>query len=102
MAQQTKAKLDFIHPGEILALDFLEPMKITAYQLSKSIGIQQTRISEVIADKRGITADTALRLSRYFGNSAQFWMNLQVQYDLRIAQEKNADVYAQISTVSVA
>ncbi len=91
--------LVLIHPGEILALDFLEPMALTAYKLSQSIGVQQTRISEIIAGKRGITADTALRLARYFGNSAQFWMNLQVQYDLRLAQAKYADVYAQIESV---
>ncbi len=90
--------LVLIHPGEILALDFLEPMALTAYKLSQSIGVQQTRISEIIAGKRGITADTALRLARYFGNSAQFWMNLQVQYDLRLAQAKYADVYAQIES----
>jgi antitoxin HigA-1 len=91
-----------IHPGEILALDFLEPIALTAYKLSKSIGIQQTRISEIIAGKRGITADTALRLARYFGNSAQFWMNLQVQYDLRLAQTKYADAYAQIKSIAIA
>jgi antitoxin HigA-1 len=91
--------LVLIHPGEILALDFLEPMGLTAYKLSQSIGVQQTRISEIIAGKRGITADTALRLARYFGNSAQFWMNLQVQYDLRLAQAKYADVYDQIESV---
>jgi antitoxin HigA-1 len=88
-----------IHPGEILALDFLEPMALTADKLSQSIGVQQTRISQIIAGKRGITADTALRLAHYFGNSAQFWMNLQVQYDLRLAQAKYADVYAQIESV---
>jgi antitoxin HigA-1 len=95
-------ELSIIHPGEIFALDFLEPMALTAYKLSKSIGIQQTRISEIIAGKRGITADTALRLARYFGNNAQFWMNLQVQYDLRLAQAEYADVYAQIESIAIA
>lgn len=71
-----------IHPGEILRLEFLEPLAITPYRLSKDINVDQTRISEISSEKRSITADTALRLSRYFGNSAQFWLNLQTQYDL--------------------
>ncbi len=90
-------RLPNIHPGEILQLEFLEPMNISAYRLSKDIGVTQTRISEILSGKRGITADTALRLSRYFGNSAQFWLNLQAQYDLRQAMEENAQVYNQIS-----
>lgn len=89
-------RLPNIHPGEILKLDFLEPLQITPYKLSKDLGVAQTRISEILAGKRSITADTALRLSRYFGNSAQFWLNLQAQYDLRQAEEENADVYSQI------
>jgi antitoxin HigA-1 len=72
-----------IHPGEILQLDFLEPMGITAYRLSKEIGVQQTRISLIIAGKRSITADTAIRLSKFFGTTEEFWMNLQREYDLR-------------------
>ncbi len=89
------ARLPKIHPGEILKLDFLEPMAITAYRLSKDIGVTQARIGEILAGKRSITADTALR-SRYFGNSAEFWLNLQIQYDLRQARLENADVYNQI------
>ena len=89
-------RLPNIHPGEILQLEFLEPMNITPYRLSKDIGVAQTRISEILAAKRSITADTALRLSRYFGNSAQFWLNLQTQYDLRQAFEENAELYNQI------
>lgn len=85
-----------IHPGEILQIEFLEPLNITPYRLSKDIGVTQTRISEILQRKRSITADTALRLSRYFGNSAQFWLNLQTQYDLRQALEENAEVYNQI------
>ncbi len=69
-------RLSNIHPGEILQLEFLEPLNITPYRLSKDIGVTQTRISEILSGKRSITADTALRLSRYFGNSAQFWLNL--------------------------
>ncbi|NMG10654.1 HigA family addiction module antitoxin [Brasilonema sp. UFV-L1] len=89
-------RLPNIHPGEILRLEFLEPLNITPYRLSKDIGVAQTRISEILSAKRSLTADTALRLSRYFGNSAQFWLNLQIQYDLRQALEENADVYNQI------
>lgn len=89
-------RLPNIHPGEILRLEFLEPLTITPYRLSKDIGVAQTRISEILSAKRSITADTALRLSRYFGNSAQFWLNLQTQYDLRQAQAENAEVYSRI------
>jgi addiction module HigA family antidote len=89
-------RLPNIHPGEILKLDFLEPLNITSYRLSKDLGVTQTRISEILAGKRSITADTALRLSRYFGNSPQFWLNLQTHYDLRQAQENNAEVYSNV------
>ncbi|WP_427157306.1 HigA family addiction module antitoxin [Aliinostoc sp. HNIBRCY26] len=89
-------RLPNIHPGEILQLEFLEPLNITAYRLSKDIGVAQTRISEILSGKRSITADTALRLSHYFGNNAQFWLNLQTQYDLRQSLEENSEVYNQI------
>ncbi|NJP10316.1 MAG: HigA family addiction module antidote protein [Leptolyngbyaceae cyanobacterium RU_5_1] len=85
-------RLPNIHPGEILRLEFLEPLEITPYRLSKDIGVAQTRISEILSEKRSITADTALRLAKYFGNSAQFWMNLQTQYDLRQAQEESREI----------
>jgi antitoxin HigA-1 len=70
-----------IHPGEVLMEEFLIPLEISAYRLSKDIGIPQTRISEIVKGKRRITADTALRLSQYFGNSAKFWLGLQDDYD---------------------
>lgn len=89
-------RLPNIHPGEILRIEFIEPLNITPYRLSKDIGVAQTRISEILAEKRGITADTAIRLSQYFGNSAQFWMNLQAQYDLRQAKAENKDIYDRI------
>jgi len=75
-------KLNNIHPGEILNEEFLIPMKISAYKLSKDLEIPQTRISQIIKGNRRITADTALRLSSYFGNSAKFWLGLQDDYDL--------------------
>jgi addiction module HigA family antidote len=76
------AKLKNIHPGEILSEDFLVPFNITAYKLAKDIGIPQTRISEILKGNRRITADTALRLSKYFGNSAKFWLGLQDDFDI--------------------
>jgi addiction module HigA family antidote len=75
-------KLRNVHPGEILLEEFLIPMEITAYRLSKDISIPQTRVSEIIKGNRRITADTALRLSKYFGNSAKFWLGLQDDFDL--------------------
>jgi len=76
------AKLKNIHPGEILSEEFLAPFNITAYKLAKDIEIPQTRISEIIKGNRRITADTALRLSKYFGNSAKFWLGLQDDFDI--------------------
>ena len=75
-------KLKNIHPGEILAEEFLIPFNITAYKLAKDIEIPQTRISEILKGNRRITADTALRLSKYFGNSAKFWLGLQNDFDI--------------------
>ena len=75
-------KLSNIHPGEILLEEFLKPLNISAYRLSKDIGIPQTRTSEIIRGRRSITADTALRLSYYFGNSAKFWLGLPNDFDL--------------------
>jgi len=71
-----------IHPGEVLAKEFLVPMGISAYRLSKDIGIPQTRVSQILKRKRRITADTALRLSIYFNNSAKFWLGLQDDFDI--------------------
>jgi addiction module HigA family antidote len=82
------AKLKNIHPGEILLEEFLLPLNISAYKLAKDIRIPQTRLSEIIKGKRRITADTALRFSKYFGNSAKFWLGLQDDFDLE--EEKNA------------
>lgn len=82
-----------VHPGEILLEEFLKPMNITAYRLSKDIGIPQTRTSAIIKGNRGITADTALRLSIYFGTTAKFWMGLQDDFDLEEAiKNKQAEL----------
>lgn len=75
-------RLKNIHPGEVLLEEFLIPLEITAYRLSKEISIPQTRISEIIKGNRRITADTALRLSKFFGNSAKFWLGLQDDFDI--------------------
>ena len=80
-----------IHPGEILREEFLVPLGITAYRLAKDIHVSGTRIADILAERRGISAETALRLSRYFGNSAQFWLNLQAHYELREAQRQHGD-----------
>ena len=79
-----------VHPGEILLEEFLKPMGISQYRLAKSIHVPARRINEIVLAKRGITADTALRLSRYFGNSAHFWMNLQTRYELESARDLSA------------
>lgn len=80
--------LDPIPPGEILHDDFMEPMGISINQLSRDLVVPPNRISEIVNGKRGITADTALRLERYFGIEAQFWLNLQSEFDLRIMKRK--------------
>lgn len=80
-------KLANLHPVEILNYELLEPLEITAYRLSKDLKIPQTRISEIIKGNRRITADTALRLSKYFGNSAKFWLGLQDDYDIEEEKE---------------
>jgi len=81
-------KIDNIKPGEILLEEFLKPFEISAYRLSKDTGMPATRISQILKGKRRITADTALRLSRYFGNSADFWMGIQDEFDLREEAER--------------
>jgi addiction module HigA family antidote len=79
-----------IHPGEILLTEFMEPLGITAYRLAKDLHISAPRINDLVRGKRGITADTALRLARYFGNSAEFWIGLQSGYDLWMAAKSKS------------
>jgi len=80
-------KLPPIHPGEILMEEFLEPMGISQYRLAKNISVPPRRINEIVHGKRSITADTALRLGRFFGMSPQFWLNLQTRYDLEVTED---------------
>jgi len=91
-------KIPNIHPGEILLEDFLKPMKITAYRLSKETHIDQTRVSEIIKGKRGISIDTALRLSKFFGTSPEFWINIQNHYDLEEKKRKLGSELGKINT----
>ncbi len=90
-----------VHPGEILEKEFLEPLNITAYKLSKAIGVQQTRISLIIKGERGITADTAIRFSKFFGTSPEFWMNLQREYDLRRVKFEIKEIVDNIVPITV-
>jgi antitoxin HigA-1 len=83
-------KLHPVHPGEVLLEEFLNPMGISQNRLALNIGVPARRINEIVLGKRGITADTALRLARFFGTSAQFWTGLQSQYDLDVAEEELA------------
>jgi len=84
-------KMDPIHPGEVLLEEFLGPMDISQYRLAKDISVPARRINEIVHGKRSITADTALRLGRYFGMSAQFWMNLQDHFDLEVQMDRIGD-----------
>ena len=96
------AKLKNIHPGEVLSEEFLIPFNITAYKLAKDIEIPQTRISEIIKGNRRITADTALRLSKYFGNSAKFWLGLQDDFDIEEQISTKGSLLKSIKALKVA
>jgi addiction module HigA family antidote len=87
----TEEKLRPVHPGEVLLEEFLNPMGLSQNRLALSIGVSPRRINEIVLGKRSITADTALRLARYFGMSAQFWLGLQMDYDLDITEEAMAE-----------
>lgn len=97
-----KGKLAPIHPGEVLMEDFLHEFGITQHKLAVSIGVPPRRINEIVHGKRAITADTALRLGKFFGTSAQFWINLQSLYDLDCAEDRVADQISAITPLHVA
>ena len=86
-----KTTMQPIHPGEVLLADFLEPLGVTQHHLAISIGVPPRRINEIVHGKRRISADTALRLARYFGTSDRFWINLQSRYDLEIERDQIGD-----------
>src|SRR5690349_7413661 len=89
-------KVQYPHPGEILLEEFLKPMGITQYRLAKEIGVPQRRIGEIVAGMRSVTADTGLRLSRFFGMSENFWIGLQLDYDAAVAKDSLAETLAKI------
>lgn len=95
-------KIRSVHPGEILLEEFLKPMGISQYRLAKDISTPARRINEIVHGKRAITADTALRLGRYFNMSPEFWLNLQTHYDLEVEKEKLANRLAQMVRVYAA
>ena len=98
----THLLLPAIHPGEVLLEEFLNPMNISQYRLAKDISVPARRINEIVHRKRAVTADTALRLGRYFQNSPQFWLNLQARYDLDIASERlSTRLDDEVQTVAV-
>ncbi len=88
---QDADRLPAIHPGEVLNEEFLLPMEVTQYRLARAIGVDPRRIHAIVHGERSVTAETALLLSRFFGNSAEFWMGLQSQYDLEVAQDRLAE-----------
>ena len=90
------ARIKNIHPGEVLKEEFLEPMEVSAYRLSKETFIPQTRISEILKGNRRVTADTALRLSKFFGTTAKFWLGLQDDYDLEEESKNNTKILQEI------
>jgi addiction module HigA family antidote len=85
-----------MHPGRVLELEFLEPLEITPYALAKEIGVDPPRVYDIVRGKRAISADTALRLGRYFGTSAEFWLNLQSHYDLEVEEDRASESIAKI------
>lgn len=89
-------KLPPMHPGEVLREEFMQPLNLTAYALANAIGVPRTRIERIATERTGITADTALRLAKYFSNSAEFWLNLQSRYDILTAQHEIAAAIAKI------
>ena len=88
MRMACKDRLPPIHPGEILREEFLTPLGMSAHQLALALRVPATRINDIVNQKRGITADTALRLARYFGTTSRFWMNMQASYELEVAEDQ--------------
>ena len=98
----TAATMPPIHPGEVLMEEYLEPMGITQHRLAMAIGVPPRRINEIVHGKRRITADTALRMARYFGTSERFWMNLQGRYDLEVERDRLVDTLDEITPLKSA
>ncbi len=98
----TDTSMPPVHPGEILLTEFLEPLGVSQYQLAKAVDVPARRINEVVHGQRRISADTALRLARYFGTSERFWMNLQARYDLEIEKDRLGTTLDEIHPLSAA
>jgi len=98
----TAATLPPIHPGEVLMDEYLEPLGVTQHRLAVAIGVPPRRINEIVHGKRRITADTALRMARYFGTSERFWMNLQGRYDLEVERDRLIDKLEEITPLKSA
>ncbi|MDL9935751.1 HigA family addiction module antitoxin [Gordonia sp. ABSL1-1] len=98
----TTDKLAPVHPGEVLMEDFIDGLGLTQNKVAVAIGVPPRRVNEIVHGKRGVTADTALRLARYFGTSAEFWLNLQDRYDLDVAEDRAADQIAAIEPLCTA
>jgi addiction module HigA family antidote len=99
----TKMTIQPPHPGETIKEDYLVPLGMSVNQLAKALGVRASRLNEIVRGERGVTADTALRLARCFGTSAEFWLNLQALYDLRIAQQKSgAEIAKTVSPLRAA
>ena len=91
MRTANRDRLPLIHPGEILREEFLAPLGMPAHQLALALRVPATRINDIVNEKRGITADTALRLSRYFGTTSKFWMNMQASWELEVAEDRRGN-----------
>ena len=99
---ETKTVMPPVHPGEILLEEFLKPLEVSQYQLAKGISVPARRVNEIVHGQRRISADTALRLSRYFGTSERFWINLQSRYDLEIEKDRLGDTLDEIHPLRAA
>jgi antitoxin HigA-1 len=99
---ETETVMPPVHPGEILLEEFLKPLEVSQYQLAKEISVPARRVNEIVHGQRRISADTALRLARYFGTSERFWMNLQTRYDLEIEKDRLGNALDEIHPLSAA
>ncbi len=98
----TDSIMDPIHPGEVLMLEYLQPLRVTQHRLAVAIGVPPRRINEIVHGKRRITTDTALRLARYFGTSERFWLNLQDRYDIEVERDRLGPALDEIQPLAVA
>jgi antitoxin HigA-1 len=98
----TDSIMDPIHPGKVLRLEYLQPLRVTQHRLAVAIGVPPRRIDEIVHGKRRITADTALRLARYFGTSERFWLNLQDRYDIEVERDRLGPALDEIQPLAVA